>query len=284
MTKNKEKYVLEHKSRYEELSLISCGYEDCLATQVVGPLVRDYYILHFVLSGEGYYYVNNRYFKVQENQCFLIEPDFSTLYQANPKNPWTYTWICFNGTKAAEIVKRLNISSISPIASLTKEAVEKIYKMISDIVCHQELTLANEYYIQGCLYFILAEIVFAMQANYDDLDKNDNGYIDKAVSYIIKSEFRNLDVYHLAKHLSISYNYLYKLFQSKLNTSPQQFILNMKMSKARELLAKSDLSIESISYACGYKNPFAFSRAFKNSNTVSPRDYRKLCKKDVHNI
>ena len=82
--------------------------------------------------------------------------------------------------------------------------------------------------------------------------------------------------------MNISQSYLYKLFKDQLNTSPQNFILNAKISKACELLIKTNIPIFNIAYSCGYKNAFAFSRTFKQFTNISPRDYRKSYHQGIH--
>lgn len=92
-----DKQVMNRKTSSKELHLISCGWEKCTPDQSYGPGVRRYYTVHFVLKGQGYFYINNRKYTLKAGQCFFIPPVVSTLYKAEPSDPWTYTWICFNG-------------------------------------------------------------------------------------------------------------------------------------------------------------------------------------------
>lgn len=41
-------------------------------------------MLHFILQGQGHYYLNNKHYKLNKNQCFLTEPKTITLYKAEP--------------------------------------------------------------------------------------------------------------------------------------------------------------------------------------------------------
>ena len=50
------KQVLNRQTSSKELHLISCGWEKCTPEQSYGPGVRRYYTIHFVLSGQGYFY------------------------------------------------------------------------------------------------------------------------------------------------------------------------------------------------------------------------------------
>jgi len=100
-----DKLVMHRKTNSEELFLVSCGYENCEPAQFFGPSIRRYYIIHFILEGQGHYFINDRHFALRKNQCFLVPPDVVTYYKAEPSDPWTYVWICFNGTHALPLLQ-----------------------------------------------------------------------------------------------------------------------------------------------------------------------------------
>ena len=83
----------------------------------------------------------------------------------------------------------------------------------------------------------------------------------------------------MADYVCINRSYLYSLFQEALEMSPQQFLSRYRITKAAELLLTSSLSIESIALSTGYKDPFVFTKAFKNWTGTSPTMYRKEKKK-----
>ena len=47
------------------------------------------------------------------------------------------------------------------------------------------------------------------------------------------------------------------------------------MIQAEELLINSDLTINQIAFSCGYANQLSFSKAFSNTHSLSPREFRK---------
>ena len=265
--------IMEYKTSSKDLYLVSCGWEKCGATHSYGPAVRNYYMLHFILKGQGHYYLNNKHYKLNENQCFLTEPGTVTLYKAEPTNPWTYTWICFNGDYVPHLLKQSNLNTDNPIINLSCN--QTIYEIIKEMLSYHQLTPANECYLQSKLYLIFAKLHEALQSVYNKVELNNNFYVTKAIEYIEKNTFTNLSVNDIARYLNISRSHLYALFKQELNTSPQQFLTNAKIANARELLSKTKIPIYSIALSCGYKNAFAFSRAFKQVTNISPREYRQ---------
>lgn len=265
--------IMEYKTSSKDLYLVSCGWEKCGATHSYGPAVRNYYMLHFILKGQGHYYLNNKHYKLNENQCFLTEPGTVTLYKAEPTNPWTYTWICFNGDYVPHLLKQSNLNTDNPIINLSCN--QTIYEIIKKMLSYHQLTPANECYLQSKLYLIFAKLHEALQSVYNKVELNNNFYVTKAIEYIEKNTFTNLSVNDIARYLNISRSHLYALFKQELNTSPQQFLTNAKIANARELLSKTKIPIYSVALSCGYKNAFAFSRAFKQVTNISPREYRQ---------
>lgn len=265
--------IMEYKTSSKDLYLVSCGWEKCGATHSYGPAVRNYYMLHFILKGQGHYYLNNKHYKLNENQCFLTEPGTVTLYKAEPTNPWTYTWICFNGDYVPHLLKQSNLNTDNPIINLSCN--QTIYEIIKEMLSYHQLTPANECYLQSKLYLIFAKLHEALQSVYNKVELNNNFYVTKTIEYIEKNTFTNLSVNDIARYLNISRSHLYALFKQELNTSPQQFLTNAKIANARELLSKTKIPIYSVALSCGYKNAFAFSRAFKQVTNISPREYRQ---------
>lgn len=52
--------------------------------------------------------------------------------------------------------------------------------------------------------------------------------------------------------------------------SPKQYLLNLRMNHALELLVENELSIKEIAFACGFNDEKYFSKAFKNKYGYPP--------------
>lgn len=268
-----KKQVMIHQTSSEELHLLSCGYEECSTDQSYGPIVCHYYILHFVLSGQGHFYDDKTHYMISENQYFLITPGTLVFYRADTQNPWTYTWICFNGTSVPDMLRHCHISPESPVQPYSHP--DDIRRIIFKMLKHPEKTPANECHIQSGLYAIFAKLCKASKASYNALESNDNFYVSQATSYILGNSDPNITVTDIANYLHITRSYLFTLFKEHLNTSPQRFLAMSRIRNACELLTNTDLPINTIASSCGYQNPFAFSRAFKKEMAITPSEYRR---------
>ena len=78
----------------------------------------------------------------------------------------------------------------------------------------------------------------------------------------------------LARDANISEVYLRKLFSEELGTTPKQYIINIRLKKAKQLLCESTDTIGDIAEQCGFTNSYHFCRTFKAAVNMTPTQYR----------
>ncbi|WP_300724843.1 GlxA family transcriptional regulator [Pseudomonas sp.] len=81
-----------------------------------------------------------------------------------------------------------------------------------------------------------------------------------------------LDV--LAKNMGFSRRQLERLFQKYLNCSPSRYYLKLRLIRARQLLKQTRISIIELSSVCGFVSTQHFSKCYRESFGIAPRDER----------
>lgn len=79
----------------------------------------------------------------------------------------------------------------------------------------------------------------------------------------------------LAQKCGISEVYFRQQFGKRFGVSPKQYIIDLRLRKAKQLLSNTDLSVERVGEACGFPNPYHFSRTFKNATGLTPSAYKR---------
>ncbi len=103
-----------------------------------------------------------------------------------------------------------------------------------------------------------------------------NHALHQALQYIEKNIANpTLSNPQIAQHANISEVYLRKLFVQKYNTSPKQYILDIRLQKAKQLLTNSFYSTSAIAEMCGFSGLYTFSRCFKDKVGMAPTQYAK---------
>ena len=145
-------YFLENTNKdFIDLYLCYCGMEQCAPLYSFGPAIRPNYLLHYVLDGKGYYYVNNEKYEVNKNEGFLICPNVVTFYQADEENPWTYLWIGIDGEKVETYLKAAGLNNDTLIFKYNDGDLLKEY--ILEMLKHNTSSSSDSLKIEGVTIF-----------------------------------------------------------------------------------------------------------------------------------
>lgn len=100
-----------------------------------------------------------------------------------------------------------------------------------------------------------------------------------AEEYMRNHFSENISIEDTSRYLSVNRRYLYKIFKKYSGISPKQYLNNIRISRATELLTDSDMSISEVAELTGYKDLLQFSTFFKKQTGLSPRKYRNSIQK-----
>ncbi len=101
------------------------------------------------------------------------------------------------------------------------------------------------------------------------------GILAPAVNYIESNCFdSSVDIKMLAGLSGICESYFRRLFVQKYNISPKSYIINLRLTYARQLLSESKLEVSKISEKCGFSSVYHFCRTFKSQFGETPTEYR----------
>ncbi|AZA86582.1 AraC family transcriptional regulator [Chryseobacterium shandongense] len=94
-----------------------------------------------------------------------------------------------------------------------------------------------------------------------------------AVDYIRKNLHQKLSIDSIAKMAYVSKSNFFRMFRDELGTSPNEFILHERISRAKELL-KSRNSIKETAFQTGFSDANYFTRVFKQLVGMTPKSYQ----------
>ncbi len=85
----------------------------------------------------------------------------------------------------------------------------------------------------------------------------------------------DLSVDTIAEKVGVSRVHLHRKMKELTNQTPHNFIRNIRLKQAANLLKNSRQNVNEVVYACGFSNAASFSTMFKNLYGISPRDYAR---------
>lgn len=85
-----------------------------------------------------------------------------------------------------------------------------------------------------------------------------------------------IDLTTIGAEACISVPQLVRHFKSVFKVSPYQYLIQIRLQQAEELLKKTEMSVSEIAWKCGFENVSAFCRAFKSARSMQPLTYRNF--------
>ena len=243
---------------YTELNPLNYGYHECPPSHV-GYGMRNYYMIHYVISGHGSIKKDNKTYTAKAGQMFIICPHENAAYTADENDPWTYRWIGFSG-KLAEKLRMLD----SPIADGGHAGFSLLTSLESRADTEEEIGAA-------VLYLIFADIFSGRSTR--------PHYVRRTVDAINSLYMSNITVERLADEVGLDRRYLSRIFKKAMGVSIQEYIIDVRMREARRLLSEGK-NVSITAELVGYSDVFNFSKMFKKRFGISPKSFSKNSPKE----
>lgn len=248
------------------------GKEDCVPGHAVGPLVREHYKVHFVHKGKGKVRTAQREYLLEAGQAFFIFPHVVSYYEADADEPWTYSWIGFQGTEASRALSRTSLTADSPVFAMDKRLMPALYERMAELESGKE---SAGLHLQALLYEFLAVLTETapLHASGQSVSRKQDVYVHQSMEFIHMHYGEEITVNQLASSLGLDRKYLSSIFKQSVGVPPQQYLLKYRMDKACELLAGGRYTVAEVARSVGYRDALLFSRMFKKSVGISPKGY-----------
>ena len=108
-----------------------------------------------------------------------------------------------------------------------------------------------------------------------DVSGIDDADVAAAVTFIREHACQGMSMEQVVGHVVISRSQLERRFRKYLGRSPQAEIRRVQLRRVKQLLAETDLNLESIANLTGFRHPEYLSVVFKRSTGQTPREYRQ---------
>ena len=214
---------------FVDLSLYQYGMEQCPPAYSFGPATRNHYLFHYVLSGTGRLIANDsrgisHEYQIRTGEGFMIFPRQINTYIADPKLPWEYIWIEFDGMRAREIIETAGLSPDHPVYhALYKDLRENMKDEMLYIAEHHS---APPFHLMGHLYLFIDYLSRSSSSQIAANGRIRDFYIKEALNYIEQNFQNDISVENIASFCGLNRTYFGRIFKETVGKSPQQFLLS----------------------------------------------------------
>lgn len=248
---------------FNDLNPVKCGWHQRKPGGFWGPSVHTYYNFHYVLSGKGEYTVKGKTYKLEKNHLFLIKPEMIIKQQADADDPWIYSWITFEGSAAEELCSLCGFDDET--FSIYCPELYGIFDEFRHIPVGKEVSAVS---LNAKLYSIIERLLNQNQTQ--SYETPVSQYCIKAADYIQANYQTHITIDGIAKNLGIDRRYFSRIFTRYIGVSPQKYLVDYRLEKARYLLTSGEYSVSEVAASVGYDDIFAFSKIFKKKYGIPP--------------
>lgn len=239
---------------------------------------HDYYEFELLLEGSCIHSFGNTTHEIKKGAAYLITPiESHGIEIISDSLILNFRFnIEFFSPNIAEFISALTNSSAYFDEAEMKYITERLETVFNDKF--------NSLFYHEMVQSILTEIMilFFRKLNIQKSSSISVPLVQKAINYINKNFRHDLSLNKVAEELSVTPKHLGSIFKQKMNINFNDYLNNLRLKYAHNLLLSSDLSIKEIAYNSGYNSEQYFLYVFKKYLHLTPSEYKKSFKLNKH--
>jgi len=213
-------------------------------------------------GGRGRVLIDGRWRVCREGFACLLPAHTLNAFEAIPGNHWEFCWVCFKRPSEQRPIADVTTPVMARFDPLPLQSA--ILGLMHECNGPGQPTLMQEWADLIHAYVLR----FAQPTNQPDQLR----LLWERVATHLAEDW---SLARLAREAGYSNEHLRRLCRRQLGRSPMHQVTYLRMRRAAELLATTELTITAITYEIGYHNPFVFSNAFTKWVGLRPSEYRR---------
>lgn len=162
--------------------------------------------------------------------------------------------------------------------------LERVIIMIRQIM---DIAQSN-YYSNNCIDYLTSALVLEVAQQYRDYliqhgSQSETKRMDDIGNWIRVNIYEDLTVETVSDHFGLNPDYLTRLMKKHYGMSTIQYLNHWKMNEVKHLLTTTDLTIREIAYQLEFNSEKYLMRMFKNTEQMTPTQYRNTYAKNYIN-
>ena len=240
-----------------------------------GRILNEYQLI-YIVDGRGVF--KSASFdstNVNAGTMFLLFPGEWHSYYPDPQTGWKEYWIGFKGSIIDSRVSFEYFSKSAPICEVgINETIINLYKDIINIATKDKI--ASQQLISSIALNILGFYYYKKMNCLENNNTRVINMLNKARCVMRENLTEEMSLEEMAKELGMGYSWFRRMFKKYEGVSPAQYLIQLKISRIKELLSTSGFSISEIADQVGIESKSQLSTFFKKHEGISPTEFRKI--------
>lgn len=232
------------------------------------------YLFFMVVSGSGTLEYESELYQLEAGDCVFIDCRNSYAHQTS-NNLWHLKWIHFCGSNLDSIyekyVQRGGLPVFRPSDLYSFDRIwETVYALASSSDHIRDMRIFESLV---SLSVLLMDESWHPDTARESASKRQN--LQEVKDYLDENFQQQISLDDLSARFFINKFYLTRVFKAQFGISINTYILQQRITHAKQMLRFTDKTVSDIGIACGMESPNYFSRMFKKIEGISPSEYRK---------
>jgi AraC-like DNA-binding protein len=239
-----------------------------------GRVLNEYQVI-YIANGNGFFEsLNCSQQVIKEGSIIFLFPGEWHRFKPNKQTGWDEFWVGFKGDVINNIVQQHFFTKENAVLEIGLHEI--IIRLFADIIEKtKEEKTGYQPLVSGIVLHLLGAIhSLTKHQNYAAEDITES-IIEKARIIFRTNIEQDIAMEKVAEELNVSYAWFRKVFKTYTGIAPHQYLIQLRIEKAKMFLADHSLSIKEIAIKLNFESCFYFSRIFKEKAGVSPEQYRK---------
>lgn len=252
------------------------GRRVCDETHEIGPRVLDTYKLVIVLSGQGYLSQDDHEtITLKANDIFILFANHKHHYWADPDDPWVITWVAFNGADSSNLLSAVHVTLDNYVVKdvLTDSIRSSMTKLIQALADETDVYRLSAV---STLFSVFNKLRMNLKNIPSKPENDEEPLVPRIATFIEQNYFMEIDMNMICDNIHYSRSYLSRVFKSEKGITIKEFLRDIRIGKAKNLLSGTSLSVQEVAKSVGIIDSLYFSRIFRQQTGYSPSEYRQL--------
>lgn len=225
--------------------------------------------VEYVIAGEGTVILEGKQYRAGEGDIYLLPPGRDHHYYSDAHNPWIKIWFTAMGPLINQLLDIYNPRQLPLFpAAGGSEYFEQIHAVGRDST------------LSGTEKHDRAALVFhqLMQYLYRRFYQSEQRISDETIrmkDYIQSHIARPITLRELGDAVFLSESQIIRIFKKDLGVTPYDYILDLKLLRAKTLLQNTALRVRDVAFSLGFHDEHYFSYLFRQKTGKTPTAYRK---------
>lgn len=234
------------------------------------------YLFFIVIEGSGTLEYQDTAYCLSQGDCVFIDCRKAYSHRSS-EDLWKLKWIHFFGSNMDDIYEKFLELGEDPVFRNSSNG-KALLQLWEQIFLHAKTTTLTA---EMEIYSNLTALVSVLLHEHENLNiisysEHSDQNLQNIKNYLNKHYTEKITLDFLSCHFFINKYYLTRIFREKFGVSITGYLLQLRITRAKELLRFTGLSIEQISHECGMSDANYFSRVFKKIEGTTPGQFRKM--------